>query len=202
MPAAHPHHLHLAQDAYLKPLLEGIELPAFVADRPVYPALLESIISQQLSVRVADVIHGRFLALFNDGLPHPDQLLALPTEALRSVGLSSQKANYLRNAAEFALTRGLEPERIHAMTDDEVVAYLTQIKGVGRWTAEMILMFVLNRPDVFPVDDLVIRQAMVRLYGVEAQGRSLRLRLTEIAQQWKPYRTYACQYLWRWKDTV
>ena len=194
------HLLHLSQDPLLKPLLEQIELPAFVA-RPVYPALLESIISQQLSTRVADVIHGRFLALFEDRFPHPDQVLALSSEALRSVGLSAQKANYLRNVAGFALTPGLEPAKIHAMTDDEVVAYLTQIKGVGHWTAEMILMFALNRPDVFPVDDLVIQQTMVRLYGVEARGRPLRLRLTEIAEGWKPYRTYACRYLWRWKDT-
>src|SRR3954463_1400205 len=143
------HTLHLSKDPYLKPLVEQIELPSFIKDRDVYLDLLESIVSQQLSVRVADVIFLRFRNLFPDQYPHPEMLLALELDALRSVGLSFQKASYLRNVAQFALSHGLTLEKLQAMSDEEVVAYLTQIKGVGKWTAEMILMFSLHRPDVF-----------------------------------------------------
>lgn len=194
------HLQHLSQDPYLIPLLEQIELPVRTTERRVYVDLLESIVSQQLSVRVADVIFGRFLNLFENGYPDPAKLLSMETERLRSVGLSLHKASYLQNVARFALEHGLEKEVLNRMTDEEVVEHLTRIKGVGKWTAEMILMFSLDRPDVFPVDDLGIQQAMIRLYGVEEKGRLLRSRLTEIAEQWRPYRTYACRYLWRWKD--
>jgi DNA-3-methyladenine glycosylase II len=194
------HRLHLSRDPYLKPLLDSIELPALVHERSLYLDLLESIVSQQLSVRVADVIFGRFLGLFEGGFPTPEVLVATETDVLRTVGLSAQKAGYLRNVARFALEHGLETDQLHLMTDEEIVAYLTRIKGVGKWTAEMILMSSLNRPDVFPVDDLGIQQAMIRLYGLEEKGRLLRTRMLEIAESWRPYRTYASRYLWRWKD--
>lgn len=194
------HRLHLSRDPYLKPLLDRIELPAPLGERHLYLDLLESIVSQQLSVRVADVIFSRFLGLFAGGFPAPDKLAATETEVLRTVGLSAQKAGYLRNVAQFALEHGLETDQLRLMTDEEIVAYLTRIKGVGKWTAEMILMVSLNRPDVFPVDDLGIQQAMIRLYGLEEKGRLLRTRMLEIAESWRPYRTYASRYLWRWKD--
>jgi DNA-3-methyladenine glycosylase II len=194
------HRLHLSHDPYLKPLLDSIELPAPVQERNLYLDLLESIVSQQLSVRVADVIFGRFLSLFDAGFPSPEVLAATEADVLRTVGLSAQKAGYLRNVARFALEHGLETERLSLMADEEIVEYLSRIKGVGKWTAEMILMFSLNRPDVFPVDDLGIQQAMIRLYGLEEKGRLLRTRMIEIAEPWRPYRTYASRYLWRWKD--
>jgi DNA-3-methyladenine glycosylase II len=194
------HRLHLSRDPYLKPLLDSIELPAPVQERNLYLDLLESIVSQQLSVRVADVIFGRFLGLFEGGFPSPEVLVATDTDELRTVGLSAQKAAYLRNVAQFALEHGLEMDKLNLMTDEEIVEYLTRIKGVGKWTAEMILMLSLNRPDVFPVDDLGIQQAMIRLYGLEEKGRPLRIRMLEIAEPWRPYRTYASRYLWRWKD--
>lgn len=171
-------------------------------NRDVYLALLESIVSQQISVKAADSIFGRFRALFPDQYPHPDQLLAQTEEQLRSAGLSFQKINYLRNVAVFALEKGIEYAHLDSLTDDEIVKYLTPIKGVGRWTVEMLLMFVMDRPDVFPVDDLVIRQKMIKAYQVTETGRALYKQLHEIAELWRPHRTVACRYLWRWQPTA
>jgi DNA-3-methyladenine glycosylase II len=171
----------------------------FDAGQDVYLALLESIVSQQISVKAADAIFARIVQLFPDQYPHPAILLAKSEADLRSAGLSGQKVNYLRNVAEFALTQGIDYDQLQQKTDDEIVAYLTPIKGVGRWTVEMLLMFVLGRQDVFPYDDLVIRQKMMRAYGVDLSGKLLKIRLFEIAEAWRPYRSVACRYLWRWQ---
>ena len=171
----------------------------FDAGQDVYLALLESIVSQQISVKAADAIFGRFRQLFPNQYPAPEALLARSEADLRSAGLSGQKVNYLRNVAEFTLTQGIDYDLLQQKTDDEIVAYLTPIKGVGRWTVEMLLMFVLGREDVFPYDDLIIRQKMVRAYDVELTGKSLKIKLFEIAESWRPYRSVACRYLWRWQ---
>lgn len=88
------------------------------------------------------------------------------------------------------------------MSDEEIIEFLSQIKGVGKWTVQMLLMFTLGRPDVFPVDDLGIQQAMIRLYQLNETGKDLKKKMQEIAEPWQPFRTVACRYLWRWKDTV
>jgi DNA-3-methyladenine glycosylase II len=168
----------------------------------VYLALLESIVSQQISVKAADSIFTKFRALFPDEYPHPALLLLQTEEQLRSAGLSFQKINYLRNVAAFALEKGIDFAHLNTLSDDEIVAYLTPIKGVGRWTVEMLLMFVMDRPDVFPVDDLVIRQKMVKAYNLSETGRPLYKLLHEIAENWRPHRTVACRYLWRWKPEM
>ncbi len=176
----------------------------------VYIALLESIVSQQISVKAADAIFGRFRALFPNNYPAADALLLKTTDELRSAGLSFQKIKYLQSVAEFSqLQSGETPalSRVHfdTMTDEEIVQYLLPIKGVGRWTVEMLLMFVLDRPDVFPIDDLVIRQRMLLAYPEQTNGltgKALYKVLHEIADPWRPYRTTACRYLWRWKPTV
>ena len=172
----------------------------------VYISLLESIVSQQISVKAADAIFGRFRALFPDKYPHADALLLKTTDELRSSGLSFQKIKYLQSVAEFSLvqsgeTPALARAHLDAMTDEEIVQYLLPIKGVGRWTVEMLLMFVLDRPDVFPIDDLVIRQAMQRAYPDQTEGltgKVLYKVLHQIAEPWRPYRTTASRYLWRW----
>lgn len=166
-----------------------------------YMDLLQSIVSQQLSVKAADTIFQRLLALFPRRYPSPDRLAAMSDDALRAAGVSRQKAGYLRNVAVFARGGGLRLARLRAMTDDEVIAHLTAIKGVGRWTVEMLLMFTLGRPDVFPVDDVGIQAAMIRLYGLRVRGRALRVRMEKIAAAWRPHRTAACQFLWQWRDT-
>lgn len=169
--------------------------------KDVYYDLLESIVSQQLSVKAAATIHGRFMALFEDGIPYPEKLLALDVPTLRSVGLSNQKASYMHNVAAFFVQEKLHGANWDTLTDEEIIQKLTKIKGVGRWTVEMILMFTLGRPDVLPVDDLGIQQAMKRLYELEETGKALRARMVEIAEPWRPYRTHACRYLWKWKDS-
>ena len=165
----------------------------------LYLDLLSSIMAQQLSVNAADTIFARFLDLFPDRYPSPALLSAMSDEHLRTAGVSRQKAGYVRHVAAFAVAQGFDRRAIDRMTDDEVIAHLTQIKGVGRWTVEMLLMFSLNRSDVFPVDDLGIQIAMKKLYGLRGEGRALRQRMIRIAEAWRPFRTHACKCLWRWR---
>lgn len=192
--------LHLSKDSYLKRVIESMEMIQWGSGTDVYSDLLESIVSQQLSVKAAATIHGRFVGLFENGIPHPEKLLALDIPTLRAVGLSNQKAGYMLNVAEFFAKEKLHGIDWSMLTDEEIIKKLTQIKGVGRWTVEMILMFTLGRPDVLPVDDLGIQHAIKRLYELEETGKALRTRMVEIAEPWRPYRTHACRYLWKWKD--
>jgi DNA-3-methyladenine glycosylase II len=173
----HPLESHKSEDLYLK--------------------LLSAIVSQQLSTKAAATIFARFLELFPERYPHQNLLLAMPDETLRNAGLSFQKIGYVRNVAAFAQTGALEHAMIDAMEDEALIQHLVQIKGVGRWTVEMLLMFALERPDVMPVDDLGIQNAMKRHYGLEETGRQLKIRMLEIAEKWRPYRTIACKYLWQ-----
>lgn len=171
----------------------------------VYLALLESIVSQQISVKAADAIFARLCGLFPNNYPKPDALLALSFDALRSAGLSGQKVKYVQSVADFSLTNRLDRPFFDPMTDEEIVQYLIPIKGVGRWTVEMLLMFVLDRPDVFPIDDLVIRQKMILAYPGQTNdltGKALYRTLQQIADAWRPYRTTASRYLWRWKPGI
>lgn len=194
--------LCLAQDAKLAPLLTMIELPEWPEQQPdVYATLLDSITSQQLSVKAAATIHQRFLDLFEDHYPDPNILIDLSPETLRQVGLSGQKSQYLRNTAAFFLENNLMQYNWKQHTEEEIVQLLTQIKGVGRWTVEMILMFSLHFPDVFPIDDLGVQQAIIKLYEIspDLKGKPLRKTMTEIAEPWRPYRSYASRYLWKWK---
>lgn len=168
----------------------------------LYYKLLSSIVSQQLSTKVAAVIFRRFVALFPDDYPHPHLVLEAPDESLRGAGLSFQKIGYVRNVATFAAGGNMTHTTIDAMESEALIKHLTQIKGVGRWTVEMLLMFALERPDVFPVDDLGIQNAMKRYYGLEETGKTLKLRMQEIAENWRPYRTIASKYLWQSLDNM
>lgn len=194
---------HLALDSRLKPLLEMLPFPPPPPPDPdIFVDLLSSIVSQQLSVKAASTIYQRFCSLFPEGTPRAEQLLSMQPESLRSVGLSTQKAAYVRNVAGFFLERGLFERDWNALSDEEILHTLTQIKGVGKWTTEMLLMFSLGRPDVFPADDLGIQQGMQKLYQLDLEGKPLRKAMEEIAAPWRPFRSYACYYLWRWKDAV
>ncbi|MDR6196627.1 DNA-3-methyladenine glycosylase 2 family protein [Siphonobacter sp. SORGH_AS_0500] len=194
--------IHLAHsEAKMANIIASVSLSEPQSSGDVYYDLLNSIVSQQLSTQVAVVIFNRFLKLFPGEYPHPRQLLALETEELRAVGLSRGKAQYMQNVAEFWLAENLETKNWDEMDDDAIVDYLSQIKGVGRWTVEMILIFTLQRPDVFPVDDLGVQQAMMLAYGLE-KDRNLRKRMIEIAESWRPYRSTASRALWRWKHQV
>lgn len=192
--------LHLKKDARLKPLIDSIEISAVEASRDLYYDLVLSIVYQQLSGKVAKAIFTRFCALFPDEYPHPELVVQLEMPVLRSAGLSGQKATYIQNIARFALEHDLELQVWNKMSDEDILQLLTQIKGVGVWTTQMILMFSLNRPDIFPTDDLGIQQAIRKLYQLEETGKPLKLKMLEIAENWRPYRTAACRYLWKYLD--
>lgn len=192
--------LHLKKDNQLKEVIQTTNLAPLTPSGNVYFDLLESIVSQQLSVTVADTIFKRFCALFPGTDPSPEVLKTMDINTLRTAGLSNQKATYLKNVAAFTLENDLESYSWNNLTDAEIISFLTQIKGVGQWTAEMILIFTLNRPDIFPTDDLGIQQAMVRLYSISESGKELRKKMMSISEPWRPYRSVACRYLWRWKD--
>lgn len=194
--------LHLKKDPAFSRIIETTTLPDHLPSGNVYFALLNSIVSQQLSGKVATVIFNRLCALFPEQYPHIDLLINLDHELLRGVGLSNQKANYLRNVALYARENNLENPDWTDKTDKDIIAELTQVKGVGQWTVEMILIFTLGRPNVFPIDDLGIQQAMIRLFSMTETGKSLKKRMLELSEPWQPYRSLATRYLWRWKDTV
>jgi DNA-3-methyladenine glycosylase II len=191
---------HLSKDKKFKKLLEGEEPQALQQQKKVYLHLCGSIMSQQLSTKVADVIWKRFLALY-DKQPTPEQIIDTPFTTLRGIGLSNAKVNYIQNVARFAVEHGMAWKQLQKMSNEEVTQHLIQIKGVGRWTTEMILMFALRREDVFAVDDLGIQNAMIKLYKLDTSNKKqLREDLLRISKKWSPYRTYACIHLWRWKD--
>jgi DNA-3-methyladenine glycosylase II len=193
--------LHLAKDKRLKKLIDGVEPLSVHRRKDILFYLIASIMSQQLSTKVAETIKKRFLALYDGRIPLPEEILATPLETLRSIGLSNAKANYVRNVAGFALEKGLDHEVLHEMDNEAVIAYLTQIKGVGRWTVEMLLMFGLGREDIFAIDDWGIQNAMIHIYKLDrTDKKAFRASLLRISQKWSPYRTYACMHLWRWKD--
>ena len=195
------HVVHLSKDKKLKKLIKSIKLYKLTKRKNVCLRLCSSIMSQQLSTRVAEVIYGRFLELYDRKEPSPDQILSTPPETLRAIGLSNAKVSYVHNVARFAIEQGMDEKKLRKMSNDEVIEYLTQIKGVGRWTVEMILMFTLGREDVFAVDDLGIQTAMARLYKLDKENKKqFREDLVRISSSWAPYRTYGCFYLWRWKD--
>jgi DNA-3-methyladenine glycosylase II len=163
----------------------------------VYLYLLRSIVSQQLSIKVARVIWQRFLDLFPEEYPDRKQVLMLEDKALRSVGLSNSKLNYIKNVAQFSFDNDISFDYLNKLSDDDIIKYLTQIKGVGKWTVQMILMFPMDRPNVFPIDDLGIQTKMKYWYNVNLDKKELRNKLTEIAEQWHPYKTLACKYMWK-----
>jgi DNA-3-methyladenine glycosylase II len=159
-----------------------------------FESVARSIIYQQLSGKAAATIHGRFEALFDGGRPQPAALAALPDDALRAAGISRQKLGYLRDLAARAAAGDIPIDRLHEFDDEAVIGHLTAIKGVGRWTAQMFLMFRLGRPDVLPELDLGIRKGMQQAYRLRKLPDAKRVHT--IGAKWSPYRTVACWYLW------
>lgn len=191
---------HLSKDPLLKKAIAAVELQERRPETTVYGSLLRSIISQQLSVKAAATIYGRFVELLGSKTPNPTLVLEKSVEDLRAVGLSKQKAGYMHNIATFAQQNDLEKIDWSTYSDEKIILFLTEIKGVGVWTVQMILMFTLQRPDVLPTADLGIQQAIQQLYELEETGKALITKMKEIAAPWSPYQTTACLYLWSWKD--
>ena len=165
--------------------------------------MMASIISQQLSTKVARVIFQRFLDLYKGKEPKPQQVFDTPAEVLRSIGLSNAKVSYVHNVAAFCIEHKITDKKLLKMSNEEIIDLLVQIKGIGRWSVEMLLMFTLGREDVFAVDDLGIQQAMTKIYKLEhLDKKSLKEKMLKLSDKWSPYRTYACLHLWKWKDNT
>jgi DNA-3-methyladenine glycosylase II len=164
--------------------------------RDPFGALVRAILSQQLSTKAADTIHGRVIAL-GGGVQEltPARMLALEVEALRGAGVSRPKISYLRDLAERVHDGRLDLHALEAQSDEDVIVAITAVKGLGRWSAEMYLMFRLNRPDVFPVGDLGIVKGVQKLFGMKR--RPAPRTMIRLAEPWRPYRSVAAWYLWR-----
>jgi DNA-3-methyladenine glycosylase II len=193
---------HLSLDIKLASVINTVGLSVINTNNDLYFSLLKAVVSQQLSTKAAATIFNRFLNLFPYKEPYANLVLTVDVEQLRSVGLSYQKAGYIKNIAQFSMDKTLDYEQLKTMTNEELIAYLVQIKGVGKWTVEMILMFSLGREDVFTTDDLGIVTAMKNIYGINTSNKAYKKEMLAIAEPWKPYRTYACQCLWAWKDVL
>jgi DNA-3-methyladenine glycosylase II len=190
-----------ASDPVLAGVIDSVgKLPTSRAGRPApddhYGALVRAIVGQQLSVLAARAIYGRLTARFGGRPPAPQEILADDPEELRAAaGLSHAKVGFLRSLAAHVISGELELERLHELQDDEVIAELVAVKGIGEWSAHMFLMFQLERPDVLAVGDLGIRRAIERAYGLDALPQAAEIE--RIAEPWRPHRTLACRYLWR-----
>ncbi len=192
---------HLSQDPILKEVIGMIPFPKLnTKEIPLSHALIESIVYQQLSIKAAAVIYQRLLEKFKDQKLDLKKLVKMETESLRAVGLSYAKADYMRNIAQYFLLKENQNIDWHTMPEDELVTRLTVIKGVGVWTVQMTMISPLGKADVFPSLDLGVQQSMIKLYNLEGKGKVLVHQMNEIAQSWRPYRTYACVYLWKWKN--
>jgi DNA-3-methyladenine glycosylase II len=159
-----------------------------------YGTLLRSVVGQQLSAKAASTIYARVLDLFGGATPAPAELLEIAPERLREAGLSGRKVEYVRDLASHVLSGELELDRLEALSDDDVIAEITAIRGLGVWSAQMFLMFFLERPDVLPAGDLGIRNAVKAAYGLDEVPPPAELE--RIAEPWRPHRTLACVYLW------
>ena len=191
---------HLHKDKKLAPLLHE-PVPELQLHKNIPLRLMAAIMAQQLNTKVAQVIFRRFLELYDGKEPKPIQVLETSHETLRSIGLSNAKANYVHNVAQFCLDNKITDKMLLAMSNEEVLDLLIQIKGVGKWTVEMLLMFTLGRPDVFAADDFGIQTAMAKIYKLDMTDKKVfKEKMLKISEKWSPYRTYACLHLWRWKD--
>jgi DNA-3-methyladenine glycosylase II len=192
--------LQLQKDKKLAKIIKE-PLPPLQLRQNIPLRLMASIMSQQLSTKVVKVIYKRFLELYDGEEPTPVQVLESSFDQLRGIGLSNAKVNYVQNVARFCIEHDITDGQLALMSNEEIIKLLTQIKGVGKWTVEMLLMFTLAREDVFAVDDLGIQQAMIKVYKLRSDNKkALQEKMVSISGKWKPYRTYACLHLWNYKD--
>jgi DNA-3-methyladenine glycosylase II len=190
-----------AKDPILGSVIERAGLPTILPHKNYYQSLVESIISQQLSVKAADTILGRFVDLFpGDEFPTPDVILTVDIETLRSVGLSRQKASYIQDVATKVIEDAVRFNHLDILTNDEVIAELTQIKGVGVWTVHMFLIFCMGRLDVLPVGDLGIKNGVQKLYELDERPSEEKIAQIAVAYNWHPYESAASWYVWHSLD--
>jgi DNA-3-methyladenine glycosylase II len=190
---------HLKRDPVLTGIMARVGACTLHARRDYFVVLCQSIFTQQISTKVAAVLFSRFRDLFPNRRPTPAGVLSVlgdgQTDALRACGLSRQKHAYLLDLARHFADGTIPTRRLSRMNDEDVIESLVQVKGIGRWTAEMFLIFTLNRPDVLPVDDLGLCEAVRRAYGLKHRPRPQEVQ--RLAEPWRPWRTVATWYLWR-----
>mgnify|MGYP000719107914 FL=1 len=191
---------HLQKDERLAPILKG-ETHVLALQKNIPIRLMASIISQQLSTKVAAIIFDRFLALYPGKKPTIQKVLDTSEETLRGIGISYAKIKYIYAVANFCQVHTITDKKLAQLPDEAIIDLLVQINGVGKWTVQMLLMFSLGRENVFAVDDLGIQQAMTKCYNLDPSNKKeLKANMLAIAESWSPYKTYACLHLWRWKD--
>lgn len=188
----------LSKDPVLKKILKkDLEFELKVS-KNLYEAIASAIIGQQLSGKAATAIENKFRKLFDaKSFPKPSEVLKTPDEKLRNCGLSWQKVKYIKNLSQAVLDKTLDVNELKNFSDEKVIESLIKIKGIGKWTAEMILIFDLAREDVFSVGDLGLRTAVAKLYNVDRNDLK---KIEQISQNWQPYRSWAARFLWFEKD--
>jgi DNA-3-methyladenine glycosylase II len=193
---------HIAsQDSVLSPIIERAGIATIKPHKNYYQELVESIVSQQLSVKAAATILKRFVELFSgDGFPTPDQILEKDVETLRGIGLSRQKASYIQDLALKVIDGSVKFNHLDVLSNSEIIDELTQIKGVGVWTVHMFLMFCMGRLDVLPVGDLGIRNGIANLYGFDHHPSPAEIEIVAQNNNWHPYESVASWYVWHSLD--
>ena len=182
-------------DPILRKIINQVELKERKSHKRYFEALCTAIISQQLSTKAAATIQKRFVDLFNSkSFPKPEEILKKKDQTLRTAGLSFQKISYIKSLAELVGKGSINFKKFGRMTDEEIIISLTEVKGIGRWTAEMFLMFCLNRPDVFSHGDLGLKNAIKKLYKLDKDINSKKYH--KLVESWSPHRTVAARYLW------
>lgn len=192
---------HLGKDPVFRRLLQSHPVLAIEREAHLFYRLCRSILGQQLSVKVADLIESRFLDHFKGQRPAPRDLMEADTEGLRSLGLSYAKIRYLKAWAKHALATGFHDDLLYAMDDDQVRDYLMPVPGIGPWTVDMVLLFSLGRADVWPMGDLGIRMSIEQYFsGPLPKGAAAKTVLEALAAPWSPFRSYAALHLWYARD--
>ena len=190
---------YLSRDKDLKTLIDHFGVITLKRRRNYFKSLLRSIIHQQLSGKAARTIENRFLELYNGNrYPTPEEVLKTPAEAIQNVGISRMKTEYIRGLAKIIDDGDIRLEKLSELSNDEVGNVLKEVKGIGQWTVDMFLIFSLNRPDVFPLNDLGIQKGLMLLLG--RQKKLSRESMLSHSKKWKPYRTLASLYLWKIVD--
>ena len=190
---------YLSRDKDLKTLIDHFGVITLKRRRNYFKSLLRSIIHQQLSGKAARTIENRFLELYNGNrYPTPEEVLKTPAEAIQNVGISRMKTEYIRGLAKIIDDGDIRLEKLTELSNDEVGNVLKEVKGIGQWTVDMFLIFSLNRPDVFPLNDLGIQKGLMLLLG--RQKKLSREAMLSHSKKWKPYRTLASLYLWKIVD--
>lgn len=191
-------HAHLKREPKMAGLIKKFKKPEFVHDRDPFEALCRAIVGQQLSVKAAATIYSRFKKLGRK--MSPKAVLQITPVRLRAAGVSAQKTSYLKDLAKKFLDGTVDPKRFHEMTDEATREHLVRVKGIGRWTADMFLIFTLHRPDVLPTGDLGIQKAMQKVFRLRKLPSHEQME--KLAEPWRPYRTVACRYLWDSLDSA